>query len=297
MEIQQLRYFLALAEIGNFTRAAEKCSVSQPALSQQIINLEKELGHKLFHRLGRRAVPTEAGATFLERTRRILSEVDDATKEMSDSPSLDRRITVGSIATLAPYLLPGLIARCRTRFPNLQINVQEDFRINLVHGVIEGELDLAVVSLPANEPQLHVEPLWEEPLLLVTGKNHPLADRKQITAADLAHEVFVLLGSSSSLTAQVQAFCGDHDFEPKIGFRCSQVATVKALVAIGAGVSILPRVARAPEDEASLVYLTLADANPVRKLAVIRHLQRYQSRGAEQFLTLLRERAGELMAA
>src|ERR1700683_273405 len=131
MEIQQLRYFLALAEIGNFTRAAERCSVSQPALSQQIINLEKELGHKLFHRLGRKAVPTEAGVTFLERTRRILFEIEDVTKEMSDSPSLGRRITVGSIATVAPYLLPGLIDRCRTRYPNLQIDVQEDFRINL----------------------------------------------------------------------------------------------------------------------------------------------------------------------
>ena len=297
MEIQQLRYFLAVAETGNFTRASERCSVSQPALSQQIINLEKELGHKLFHRLGRKAVPTEAGLTFLERTRRILFEIEDVTKEMSDSPSLGRRITVGSIATLAPYLLPGLIDRCRSRYPNLQIDVQEDFRINLVRGVIEGELDLALVALPANEPQLHVEPLLEEPLLLVAGKNHPLAERKQITAGDLANEVFVLLGSSSSLTTQVQAFCGDHNIDPRIGFRCSQVATVKALVAIGAGVSILPRVTRAPEDEASLVYLKLADANPVRKLAVVRHVQRYQSRGAEQFLTLLRERAGELMAA
>jgi LysR family hydrogen peroxide-inducible transcriptional activator len=297
MEIQQLKYFVAVAELGNFTRAAERCSVSQPALSQQIINLEKEFGHKLFHRLGRKAVLTEAGQTLKERARRILSEVEDAAKELGDSPSLERHITVGAIATLAPYLLPSLIVRCRTRFPNLQINVQENFKTDLVHAVMDGELDLALVALPIDEPQLYVENLLEEPLLLVVGKNHALAKRAQVTASDLAQETFALMGNSSSLFAQVNSFFGSQNFEPKIGFRCSQVATVKALVAIGAAVSILPRVARAPEDEETLVYHTLADAKPVRTIAVIRHLQRYQSRGSEQFLTLLRERAGELMAA
>src|ERR1700677_5107036 len=147
MELSQLKYVLAVAEAGNFTRAAARANIAQPSLSQQIIKLEKELGHKLFHRLGRKAVLTEAGVAFLVRARRILFEVEDATKELGDSPSLERKITVGSIATLAPYLLPSLIARCRVRHPNLQVNVQENFRTNLVQGVLEGELDLAVVSL------------------------------------------------------------------------------------------------------------------------------------------------------
>src|SRR5580704_3939850 len=110
MELQQLRYLVAVADTGNFTRASERCNVSQPTLSQQIINLEKEFSHKLFHRLGRKAVLTEAGAAFLERARRILFEVEDTTKELSDSPSLGRRITIGAIPTLAPFLLPSLIA-------------------------------------------------------------------------------------------------------------------------------------------------------------------------------------------
>src|SRR3982751_877166 len=97
MELQQLRYVAAVADTGNFTRAAERCFVTQPSLSQQIINLESELGHKLFHRLGRKAVLTEAGAVFLERARRILLEVENATKEISDHPSLGRRITVGAV--------------------------------------------------------------------------------------------------------------------------------------------------------------------------------------------------------
>jgi len=132
MELNQLRYVLAVAETGNFTRAATQSHISQPSLSQQIINLERELGHKLFHRLGRKAVPTEAGNAFLDRARRILFEVEDATKELADSPTFERKITVGAIPTLATNLLPGLISRCRQRFPNLQVDIREDFKNTLI---------------------------------------------------------------------------------------------------------------------------------------------------------------------
>ena len=104
---------------------------------------------------------------------------------MSDSPALERRITVGAIPTLAPYLLPSLIVRCKKRYPNLQINVQEDFKQNLLRAVLEGEIDLAVVALPIEESRVHVESLLKEPLLLAMGKNHPLGrppvDRRRRT--------------------------------------------------------------------------------------------------------------------
>jgi LysR family transcriptional regulator, hydrogen peroxide-inducible genes activator len=289
MELHQLRYALAVADTGNFTRAAERSHVTQPSLSQQIINLEREVGHKLFHRLGRRAVLTEAGAVFLERARRILFEVENAAKELSDHPALGRRITVGAIPTVAPYLLPRLIKRCRKRYPNLQIDVREDFRSHLLHSVIEGELDLVIAALPVKDQRLSVEPLLTEPLLLVVARDHPFAQQPAVQAADLAQENFVMLGTSSSLASQIRSFCGDHHFEPRIGFRCAQVATVKALVGLGVGISILPRVAQAPEDRKNLVYITLASGAPARELVIVRHLQRYQSRGAEQFLSLLRE--------
>src|SRR5215217_9326228 len=102
MELHQLRYFVAIAETENFTRAAERSHVSQPSLSQQILKLESEVGHKLFHRLGRKAVLTEAGVAFLERARRILFEVENAAKELGDHPNLGR-ITVGAVQTVMPY--------------------------------------------------------------------------------------------------------------------------------------------------------------------------------------------------
>src|SRR5690348_5084116 len=128
MEIQQLRYLAAVAETGNFTRAAERCHVTQPSLSQQILNLEQEVGHKLFHRLGRKAVLTEAGATFLERARRILFEVDNASRELSDHRALERKITVGAFQTVMPYLVVPLLARAHKELPNLAVDAVEDFR-------------------------------------------------------------------------------------------------------------------------------------------------------------------------
>jgi LysR family transcriptional regulator, hydrogen peroxide-inducible genes activator len=289
MELHQLRYFVAVAETANFTRASERCHVAQPSLSQQIINLEGELGHKLFHRLGRRAVLTEAGGTFLERARRILVEVENSAKELADHSALERRITVGAVQTVMPYLLTPFIAQCRDLLPNIQIDAKEDFRSDLVRNVVEGDLDLAVVPLPVKEPRVAIEPLFTEPLLLVVGKHHPIASRTEISINDFAGESFVSLGDLSTLAAQIRGFFGDHNFEPKIGYRCAQVATLKLFVAAGLGISILPELARQPADRDTLTYLRLTGAEPIRELAVIRHLQRYQSRGAEQFLTALRE--------
>src|SRR5687767_9926947 len=151
MELHQLRYFVAIAETENFRRAAERSHVSQPSLSQQILKLESEVGHKLFHRLGRKAVLTEAGAAFLDRARRILFEVENAAKELGDHPSLGRRITVGAVQTVMPYLVTPLIAQLRESHSNLLVDAQEDFRANLLRGVVEGDLDLAIVPLPVKE--------------------------------------------------------------------------------------------------------------------------------------------------
>jgi len=289
MELQQLRYFVTVAETGNFTRASERCHVSQPSLSQQIINLEKELQHKLFHRLGRKAILSEAGTVFLERARRILFEVDDSTRELQDSPALERKITVGAITTLAPYLMPQLLALCLARLPHLQVNLREDFRPDLTKAVLDGELDLAIVSLPVKDPRISVETLFSETLMLVVGKPHPLASKPEVTIEDLVNQNFILLGTGSSLASQIQRFCGDHNFEPKIGYRCAQVATVKALVALGVGISILPQVALAAEDRSKLIVKSLAGRTATREIGIIRHMQRYQSLGAEQFIALVRE--------
>jgi LysR family hydrogen peroxide-inducible transcriptional activator len=297
MELYQLRSFMAIAEAGNFTRAAERCNISQPSISQQIINLEREFGHKLFHRLGRRAVLTEAGLVFLERARQILLKVDDASKELKDSPTLERRIKVGTVPTLAPYLLPPVLERCRALYSNLLVQTHEDFRPDLVRGVIDGNFDLVIVPQPVKDPRVSIEVLFNEPLLLVVSRNHSLATKPAVTARDLADESFVLLGHSSSLAMEIERFCGDNDFTPRLSHRCSQIATVKALVALGMGISILPRIVCKPEDKTALVFRELTGRVPMREVVIVRHLQRYQTKGAELFLKVLRAAIADFATA
>lgn len=289
MEIHQLRYFVAVAETGNFTRAAERCHVSQPSLSQQIINLENELGHKLFHRLGRKAVLTESGELFIERAHRVLAELEIAVREIKDAPTTERRITVGAIPTVMPYLMPAIIEHARKKHPNLIIHAREDFRTALVKSILEGDLDMALIATPVVSTHVAVEPMFTEQLLLAVPKTHPLAAQPIVLGEDLRDEIFVLLGHSSSLADQIQRFCGAHNFDPQIGYRCSQIATVKSFVSMGLGISILPQVTRTPADEGRIVYRRLSGRAPSREIALVRHLQRYQSRGAALFLEVLRE--------
>ena len=129
--------------------------------------------------------------------------------------------------------------------------------------------------------------------MLVVGNGHRIAGQTEISIADLAAETFISLGDSSALAAQVRTFFGDQKFQPRVGFRCAQVATLKQIISMGLGISLLPQLARQPDDRDTLTYLRLTGSAPTRELVVIRHLQRYQSRGAEQFLAILREHVGQ----
>lgn len=289
MEIHQLRYFQAIAELGNFTRAAERCHVSQPSLSQQILKLEGELGHKLFHRMGRKATLTEAGTVFSERALRILSEVDDAKREMKDSDATERTVAVGAIPSIAPALLPPLLALCKARHPQMQVRIREDFRDGLLEGVLGGELDMAIISMPIKDTRLNIESIFTEAMLLTVGKSHPLASKQKVTVDDIREETFVMMGVGSTLVEEVRRFCGDHQFEPRIAHRCGQLATAKAIVALGDTITILPQNTITPDDRMRLISKPLSGRSPSRDIGLVRHRHRFQSRAASQFIAILRE--------
>lgn len=288
MEIYQLRYFVAAAEAGNFTAAARQSNVSQPSLSQQIKSLEEELGHKLFDRLGRGAQLTQAGHTFLERARSILREVDDAVRAVSDS-SGSGLLRFGVIPSVAPYLLPDLMPRIRQRLPDSRVEVLEDFRTFLIDQVLEGKLDAAVVTMPPVTAKLEIEPLIREPLLVVMPDKHPLAGKGRLDPADLDGQRLVLLGDSSSLSLQTQRFFGERHVTIEVSCRCAQVKTVKALVAAGLGLAILPKMAAGRDGIPGLVYRELSDPGPTREIVLVRHHQRFHGRVEETFRSVLHE--------
>ena len=297
MEIYQLRYFLAVAETGNFTKAAGRVFVSQPSLSQQILNLEEELGQKLFHRMGRKAVLTDAGLKLLESSRRILADVDQTLQELKESTGLGPKVKVGALQTVAHFFFPAVMAHCRANDIPLVIQTHEDFRRPLSEAVLEGQLDWALISLPFNEPRLHFEKLYTEPLWVAMSASHRLAQLDNLTFASLRDENFILLGEASTLTQHIQRFCGDHDFEPRIAHRCAQVSTAKTLTAMNLGITILPKSARSATDPEGLVFRKFTGpVKPSRDIALVRHRRRHLGRGAQLFAEIARAVVGPIAA-
>ncbi|MGA2787952.1 MAG: LysR substrate-binding domain-containing protein, partial [Verrucomicrobiota bacterium] len=186
MEMHQLRYAVAVTRMGNFSRAAEQCHVSQPSLSQQILKLEDELGERLFDRMKRGAKLTPHGEAFLRRAVRILEEADAAKREMTDAQDLLRgTLTIGVLPTIAPYLLPEVMAQFTETFPGVEIVVQEDTTarlLKLAHGY---EIDFALASQPIRDECLEVKELFSEELLLALPPGHPLTRKRTVAPAGL----------------------------------------------------------------------------------------------------------------
>jgi len=298
MELHQLRYFVAVAQTGNFSRAAERCHVSQPSLSQQILKLEHRLGQPLFNRLGRRAVLTDAGRLLLDRATLVLSTLDDAERRLRAGDEMHGgRLAVGSIPTIAPYLLPvtlkGFVERC----PKVELIVREDVTSNLLQAIVDGELDLAIVALPIADDRLEKEPLLTEPLLLAMAPAHPLTKRRRITIQDIAGERFILLNEMHCLGEQILNFCRANECQPLIACRSAQIATIQSLIALRQGVSLLPDMARRTDRSRAIVYRPLTKDQPRRTVAVVWHRHHYHSPLAERFLTELRQWAVELSTA
>jgi LysR family hydrogen peroxide-inducible transcriptional activator len=294
MELHQLRYFTAVAQTGNFSRAAERCHVSQPSLSQQILKLESRLGQPLFNRLGRRAVLTDAGRLLLDRAMQVLATVDDAERRLRAGDEIHRgRLAIGAIPTIAPFLLPPTLKCFVKHCPQVDLVVREDVTGQLIPAVVEGELDLAIVALPISDEHLQAEALLTEPLLLALSPRHRLTRRRHITIADLAEERFILLNEMHCLGEQIVNFCRANECQPQIACRSAQIATIQSLIALGQGVSLLPEMARRADRSRALVYRALAK-DPVRRtVAVVWHRHHYHSPLAERFLAELRQWAGK----
>lgn len=287
MEIEQLRHFVAVAAEESFTRAAERVGLSQPALSRSVARLEQELGQPLFERQPRRVVPTDAGRLLLDRARTLLLLADDAKAEIGDD-GRSGTVRVAAIPTVAPYLLPERLRAFHRQFPQARLVVQEDTTEVLLKRVADGDVDVAVGALPLASKHLTVEPLFQEELLLVTGKSHPLARKKSVRVADLAGHPFVLLGEVHCLADNVISYCRQKSFHPVSVGRAAQLSMVQELVAIGHGISLVPAMARARDPSPDRVYRSLAGERPVRTIAMVTNPYRYRSRLVRQFEEHLR---------
>ena len=279
MELHQLRYFLAVARHGSFSRAAESCHIAQPSLSQQILKLESELGEKLFERKARRVLLTSAGELLRERAATILHEVHEAQREVRDARGEPRgQVTLSALPTIAPYLLPRIIRGFARGCPAVATIVHEETTDRALRSLESHEVDLALVSLPIDSPRVEVCPLFSEELLLVLPKRHPLLRKRNLRGADLEPEKFIFMADTHCLGTQSLQFCYAKGFTPQISCRSAQMETVQALVACGLGISLAPAMAR--ESSARVSYRSLGKPNPTRTIALLWNKKRHLSRAA-----------------
>lgn len=285
MEMHQLRYVVAVARTGNFSRAAEQCHVAQPSLSQQIQKLEDELGERLFDRMKREARLTTHGEAFLRRAVKILEEVDAAKREASDAQSLVRgKLTIGVLPTIAPYLLPNVLVTFGEAFPGVEIVVAEDTTARLLKLVQGYEVDFALASRPIPDERMEVKDLFSEELRLALPPGHPLTRKQKITLADIEKERFIVMKEGHCLGDQVLGFCERRDVKPAISFRGAQLETVQALVCSGVGISLIPAMAARDEREDLPEYRSLVSPRPERKIVAVWPKQRQLGRAAAEFL-------------
>ncbi|MBA4032664.1 MAG: hyalin [Planctomyces sp.] len=288
MELDQLRYFLSVAERGNFTRAAETLMVSQPALSRSIQKLEEELGRPVFERKTRSVQLTDAGLLLQSRAQQVLAILDDTKSEIADDGQ-SGRVRVGAIPTIAPYFLPTVLRRFSQQFPKATVIVQENTTDVLLKSCTQGEIDLAILALPVPARYLEVEELFEEELLLVLPTEHPLVEKEKIRLVDVEPYPFVLLDEAHCLSDNIVSFCRQRSFQPVAVERISQLAMVQELVSLSHGISMIPAMAQQLDQSDRRVYRSFAGKKPTRTIAVAWNPYRFQSRLLEAFRECLRQ--------
>jgi len=242
LTLRQLRYVDALARQGHFGRAAAACSVSQPALSVQVRELEAALGAELFERSPREARPTAFGRDFVDRAREILRAVDelqDFARAARDRPLA--RLRLGVIPTVAPYLLPRLVARLTAANAGLDLALRETVTPKLIAELLDGRLDAAVVALPVSEPALAELPLFAEDFVLVrpaSEANLPVPGPEGLATMRL-----LLLEEGHCFRDQALSFCKAGGGTPRDLLDGSSLATLVQMVGAGLGVTLIPEMA------------------------------------------------------
>ena len=241
MNLRDLKYLVALADLRHFGKAADACFVSQPTLSTQIRKLEEELGVTLVERAPRKVMLTAAGQDVVQRARRIVAEIDEmkeAARRSRDPESGSLRL--GVFPTLGPYLLPHAVPRLRERFPGLELLLVEEKSDVLLQRLRDGKLDATLLALPLHDDQLHAEFLFEEPFLLAAPQQHELARGKSLSVDQLSDETLLLLEDGHCLRDQALDVCRLSGAQEKSGFRATSLETLRQMVAAGVGVTLLP---------------------------------------------------------
>lgn len=269
MTLSELRFVVAVAKERNFRRAAEKCFVSQPALSLAIKKLEDELGILLFERSRTDVSPTPIGEQVIAQAIRALEEVAQI-KEIAKlgNNQLSGAFKLGLIYSIGPYLLPELIPILRQTAPDMPLDIEENLTVQLETQLKNGVIDAAILALPFDVPGIKTLPLYDEKYVVMVPIDHPWANRKLIYAADLAEQNVLLLNSGHCYSHQVLQACPDLSRKGQV-LQGNSLETIRNMVASNLGITVLPSSAATERYVNPLVkVIPFAEPVPVRRIAL-----------------------------
>src|SRR2546425_4662103 len=264
MEVHQLRYFVAVAELRHFTKAARGLRIAQPSVSRAIRVLEEELGTPLFHRMKGNVALTSAGEVLLPWARRVLADIDGAALEVRELAELRRgRLAVGATPSLTTTLLPPALARFHAAFPAVDLVLHEAGSRDLVRELEQGALDVALVILPMRHEMLETTPLLREELVVAVAPDHALASRKTVAIADLKGVPLVMFRDGYDLRATTLAAFRRAGFEPTLALEGGEMDGVLRLAAAGLGVAVVPSLVIDPAGPLRAVRLAGPPPRPI----------------------------------
>jgi len=268
--LRQLRYLAALARHRHFGRAAEDCSVTQPALSMQVRELEREIGAELVERRPGEIVLTDIGIDVAQRAERILAATRDLVDFARHRDLLSGRLRLGIIPTLAPYVLPRVLPRLQMLHPQLRLEVRETQTKLLLEELTAGTLDCVMLALPVDGADVETLPLFGDPFLLAVPAGDPRPARRQVTVADVDQSRLILLEEGHCLRDQALAFCATSRHDQPAGLGATSLATVMQMVANGYGVTLVPEVAVDAElHDPRVKLLRFAEPQPARSIGLV----------------------------
>ena len=289
MDIAALQSFLAVAETGSFSRAAERVFLTQPAVSKRIAALEAQLGTRLFDRIGKRAQLTPAGTALFERARRVLRELDDVKRSIADlAGTIAGELRLATSHHIGLHRLPEPLRRFHATYPQVRLDLRFMDSEQACNEVARGEIELAIVTLPPKlEAPLTADAVWDDPLDVVVARHHPLAQVRDAQLKDLAAYPAILPGPGTYTREIILKALGGWRHKIDIGMATNYLEVLKMLASIGLGWSALPRTMI--DDSLSVVQIKKMKIE--RHLGIVTHSARTLSNAAQALVRTVREAA------
>jgi DNA-binding transcriptional LysR family regulator len=289
MDLASLRAFVEVARYGSFSQAAEILFLTQPAISKRIAGLEEELSTRLFDRAGRQVLLTEAGRHLLPRAERIIHELTDIRRELSNlSGQVAGRLAMATSHHIGLHRLPLVLRAYSDNYPKVELDIRFMESEKACLAVEHGELELAVVTLPLKPADtLKSEIVWQDPLRPVVGLDHPLAEKTPATAKELLAYPAVLPTRGTYTRTILEQRIGQLHGEVNCTLSTDYLETLKMMVTIGLGWSLLPEILI----DDNLKPLAIAELDLIRSLGILTHRKRTLSNAAQAMRSLLLSQA------